>query len=58
LLIDDDPQGSLTLWNELRADAALPIKIVKRGIGHIVKKAARKCAVASHAPRGMYGKLR
>ena len=41
LLIDDDPQGSLTLWNELRADSALPLKIVKRGIAHIVKKAKR-----------------
>ena len=26
LLIDDDPQGSLTLWNELRAEPALPSK--------------------------------
>ena len=42
LLIDDDPQGSLTLWNELRAEAALPLKIVKRGISDIVKKASRK----------------
>ncbi len=41
LLIDDDPQGSLTLWNELRAEPALPLKIVKRGIAHIVKKAKR-----------------
>jgi len=42
LLIDDDPQGSLTLWNELRGDSALPLKTVKRGIAHIVKKAKRK----------------
>ena len=41
LLIDDDPQGSLTLWNELRAEYALPLKAVKRGIAHIVKKAER-----------------
>jgi chromosome partitioning protein len=41
LLIDDDRQGSLTLWNELRAESALPLKIVKRGIAHIVKKAKR-----------------
>ena len=41
LLVDDDPQGSLTLWNELRAEYALPLKIVKRGIAHIVKKAER-----------------
>jgi chromosome partitioning protein len=41
LLVDDDPQGSLTLWNELRAEYALPLKIVKRGIGDIVKKAKK-----------------
>jgi chromosome partitioning protein len=41
LLIDDDPQGSLTLWNELRAEYALPLKTVKRGIGEIVKKARK-----------------
>ncbi len=41
LLIDDDPQGSLTLWNELRAERALPLKIVKRGTADIVKKAKR-----------------
>ena len=41
LLIDDDPQGSLTLWNEMRAERALPLKIVKRGVADIVKKAKR-----------------
>jgi len=41
LLIDDDPQGSLTLWNELRGDDALPLKIVKRGIADVIKKAKR-----------------
>jgi chromosome partitioning protein len=41
LLIDDDPQGSLKLWNEMRAESALPLRIVKRGIAHIVKKAER-----------------
>jgi cellulose biosynthesis protein BcsQ len=41
LLVDDDPQGSLTLWNELRAEYALPSKTVKRGIADIVKKAER-----------------
>jgi chromosome partitioning protein len=41
LLVDDDPQGSLTLWNELRAESALPLKTVKRGIAHIMKKAER-----------------
>ncbi|MGA8652896.1 MAG: ParA family protein [Xanthobacteraceae bacterium] len=42
LLIDDDPQGSLTLWNDLRADSALPLKIVKRRIADTVRKAERK----------------
>ncbi len=41
LLIDDDPQGSLTLWNELRQGAALPIKIVKRRIPDTLEKAKR-----------------
>ena len=41
LLIDDDPQGSLTLWNELRQGAALPIKTVERRIPDILKKAKR-----------------
>jgi chromosome partitioning protein len=41
LLVDDDPQGSLTLWNELRAEFALPLKVVKRGVGEIVKKAKK-----------------
>lgn len=41
LLIDDDPQGSLTLWSTLRKDAALPLKAVKRGIEDVLKKAER-----------------
>lgn len=41
LLIDDDPQGSLTLWNELRQEAALPLRIVKRRIPDLLKKAKR-----------------
>jgi chromosome partitioning protein len=41
LLIDDDPQGSLTLWNDLRGNDALPIRTVKRGVAHAVKKAKR-----------------
>ena len=41
LLVDDDPQGSLTLWNQVRAEYALPLKVVKRGVGDIVKKARR-----------------
>jgi chromosome partitioning protein len=39
LLIDDDPQGSLSLWNEQRGKSALPLKIVKRDVAHIVRKA-------------------
>jgi chromosome partitioning protein len=39
LLIDDDPQESLSLWNTLRGDAALPLKTVKRSISDILKKA-------------------
>jgi chromosome partitioning protein len=31
-LIDGDPQGSLTLCNQLRADAALPLMTAERGI--------------------------
>jgi chromosome partitioning protein len=41
LLIDDDSHGSLKLWNELRKDEALPLKIVKRGITDVLKKAKR-----------------
>lgn len=39
LLIDDDPQGSLSLWNALRKNDALPLKTVKRQIADILKKA-------------------
>jgi chromosome partitioning protein len=42
LLIDDDPQGSLTLWNELRGESRLPLKIVKRDMGQTIKKAKQK----------------
>jgi len=41
LLIDEDPQGSLTLWNALRREAALPIKTVKRELADVLKKAKR-----------------
>jgi chromosome partitioning protein len=45
LLIDSDPQGSLTLWHKLRAaDGAtddLPLKAVHRGIADVVKAARR-----------------
>jgi chromosome partitioning protein len=42
LLIDEDPQGSLTLWNALRGEAALPIKAVKRELADVLKKAKRR----------------
>ena len=41
MIIDDDPQGSLTLWNELHPELALPSKTVKRNIAHTLKKAKR-----------------
>jgi len=41
LLIDDDSPGSIKLWNELRKGEALPLKIVKRGIIDVLKKAKR-----------------
>jgi chromosome partitioning protein len=40
LLVDDDPQGSLTLWNDLR-ERALPYKLVKRSIADTLKNAKR-----------------
>jgi chromosome partitioning protein len=42
LLIDDDPQGSLSLWNGQRSESVLPLKIVKRDIAHVVKKAGQR----------------
>ena len=42
LLIDEDPQGSLTLWNALRQTTALPIKRVKRELADVLKKAKRR----------------
>jgi chromosome partitioning protein len=42
LLVDDDPQGSLTFWNSLRGDDALPIKKIKRTLYHTLKKAERR----------------
>ena len=45
LLIDDDPQGSLTLWNELREELcetdALRLKTVKRCMPDVLKVAKR-----------------
>jgi chromosome partitioning protein len=42
LLVDEDPQASLTLWNALRQEAALPIKSVKRELADVLKKAKRR----------------
>jgi chromosome partitioning protein len=42
LLVDEDPQGSLTLWNALRHEDALPIKTIKRELADVVKKAKRR----------------
>jgi chromosome partitioning protein len=41
LLIDTDPQGSLTLWHKLREDAELPLKTTQRGVADIIKAAKR-----------------
>lgn len=41
LLIDSDPQGSLTLWNKLRETDALPLKTALRGVSDILKTAKR-----------------
>ena len=46
LLIDADPQGSLTLWHKLRKardpqSEDLPLKVALRGIGDIVRAAKR-----------------
>lgn len=42
LLIDADPQGSLTLWHKLRNDQRLAIRSGARGVGEIVKAAKRE----------------
>jgi chromosome partitioning protein len=41
LLVDDDPQGSLRLWNGLRNYDALPLKTVERNISDVLKAAKR-----------------
>ena len=41
LLVDDDPQGSLRLWNLLRNYDALPLKTVQRNIADVLKAAKR-----------------
>jgi chromosome partitioning protein len=39
LLIDADPQGSLTLWHKLRNAEELPLKTAQRGVADMVKAA-------------------
>jgi chromosome partitioning protein len=39
LLIDADPQGSLTLWHSLRRDARLPLKNAARGVDGLLAMA-------------------
>jgi chromosome partitioning protein len=39
LLIDADPQGSLTLWHKLRNAEELPLKTAQRGVASMVKAA-------------------
>jgi len=39
LLVDTDPQGSLTLWHALRRTGEPPLKTATRGIADIVKQA-------------------
>jgi cellulose biosynthesis protein BcsQ len=41
LLVDDDPQGSLRLWNTLRNYDALPLKTVERNLSDVLKTAKR-----------------
>jgi len=41
LLVDSDPQGSLTLWRNLRELDGPPLKTAQRGIAEIVKNARR-----------------
>jgi chromosome partitioning protein len=41
LLVDDDPQGSLRLWNTLRNYDALPLMTVERNISDVLKAAKR-----------------
>ncbi len=42
LLIDADPQGSLTLWHKLRGSNEPPLKAATRSVGEIVAAAKRE----------------
>ncbi len=41
LIIDADPQGSLTLWHKLRNSGEPPLKTTQRGVADIIKAAKR-----------------
>jgi chromosome partitioning protein len=41
LLVDADPQGSLSLWHRLRKAEGLPLRAAQRGIADVVKAAKR-----------------
>ncbi len=41
LLIDADPQASLTLWHKLRNAEELPLKTAQRGVAEMIKAAKR-----------------
>jgi chromosome partitioning protein len=41
LLIDADPQGSLTLWHKLRGAGEPPLRVATRSVSEIVKAAKR-----------------
>lgn len=41
LLIDADPQGSLTLWHKLRGSGEPPLQVAARGVGDLIKAAKR-----------------
>ena len=42
LLIDADPQGSLTLWHRLRGSGRPELRTAARGVGELVKAARRE----------------
>src|SRR6266496_4061912 len=42
LLIDADPQGSLTLWHKLRGSGEPALRSGTRGVGEIIKAAKRE----------------
>ena len=41
LLIDSDPQGSLTLWHKLRGSGEPPLRNATEGVADLIKAARR-----------------